>query len=338
MVNPAERAVRGLDGWQQRHTVPAFGFAVVKKFGDDNGGVLSANLAFSAFGAVFPLLLFLVTILGMVLSSDPSARQRVLNSALSEFPVIGTQLGSNIHAIQRGSAVALTIALLGLVWTASGLAQAGLFTMAQIWNLPGPKRPDFAHRLLRSFGFLAVLASGLVVTTGLASFGTFSRRALALAVVAELAAVAVNIGQYLLAFRVLTPTAVETRKLWPGAVVAGIGWTVLQALGGFLVGHSLRGRSEVYGTFAVVLGLLAWVYLGVRLTVYAAEFNTVLARRLWPRSIVQPPLTAADRTSLALQAEENQRRPEQEVSVSFREPTGAECPQPAQMSKGNNRI
>ena len=76
-----------------------------------------------------------------------------------------------------------------------------------------------------------------------------------------------------------------------------------------------------------MLGLLAWIYLATEVTVYSAELNVVLARRLWPRSIVQPPLTEADRASMALQALQNQRRPEQHVEVTFndREPD-AEAP------------
>jgi uncharacterized BrkB/YihY/UPF0761 family membrane protein len=96
-----------------------------------------------------------------------------------------------------------------------------------------------------------------------------------------------------------------------------VAWTLLQLLGGYLVGHQLHGASEVYGTFAMVIGLIAWVFLGVRVTVYAAEINTVIDRRLWPRSILQPPLTPADRESLRLQAIEEERRPEQRVVVSF---------------------
>jgi hypothetical protein len=72
--------------------------------------------------------------------------------------------------------------------------------------------------------------------------------------------------------------------------------------------------------------------------VYAAEVNVVLARHLWPRSVIQPPLTEADRSSMALQALQNQRREEQEVTVSFNDrPRGEQAhPQtprtPAQVS------
>jgi hypothetical protein len=66
-----------------------------------------------------------------------------------------------------------------------------------------------------------------------------------------------------------------------------------------------------------VLALLAWIYLVLQVTVYAAEVNVVRARRLWPRSLVQPPLTEADRAALALQPLQNQRREEQQISVTF---------------------
>ncbi len=73
-----------------------------------------------------------------------------------------------------------------------------------------------------------------------------------------------------------------------GAVVAGIAWQALLAAGGYLVGHNLRHATDIYGFFAVVLGLLSWLYLGSELTLYAAEVNVVLTRRLWPRSLLPP--------------------------------------------------
>jgi uncharacterized BrkB/YihY/UPF0761 family membrane protein len=127
---------------------------------------------------------------------------------------------------------------------------------------------------------------------------------------------ATNIGMFFLSFRVLTPKGVPTRQLVPGAAAGGLAWTVLQALGTYVVGH-LRETNAVYGAFATVLVLLAWISLSVGITVYAAELNVVLARRLWPRSIVQPPLTEADRAVLAAQALQNQRRDDQRVHVSY---------------------
>jgi YihY family inner membrane protein len=319
-VNPLEKVLRRIDVAQQRFAPAAVVFGVTKKFGDDNAGILVSNLAFSAFLCIFPLLLLLVTVLNIVLVHDPGARSSLLHSTLHEFPVIGNQLGSQIHGLQRSSVIGLIAGVLGLLWGSTGLAQSGLFSMSQVWNLAGPDRPNFVKRLGRSFAFLAVLGSGIVVTTGLAGFGTFGRHNVVLGVLSELLALIVNIATYFGAFRVLTPKVVHSPQLVAGAIVGGTAWTILQAVGGYLIGHDLKNDSTTYGTFGVVLGLVAWVYLGSQITIYAAELNTVLARHLWPRGLVQPPLTDADQKSLALQATQNQRRPEQEVSVGFTTP------------------
>jgi len=140
-------------------------------------------------------------------------------------------------------------------------------------------------------------------------------------------AVLANVGLYFVSFRVLTPKGVPSRALFPGAVAGGAGWTLLQAAGGYLVHHYVRTDS-VYSVFGIVLGLVAWLYLVVQMTVYAAEVNAVLARHLWPRSIIQPPLTESDRAAMALQALQNQRRDEQHVRVSFTDrPRGTRAPQ-----------
>jgi YihY family inner membrane protein len=324
-VNPVERGIRRVDAIQQRHKASAFVFGVVKKYGDDNGGTLASSLAHSAFVAVFPLLLVLVTILGLVASGNPSLQSDVVHAATSQFPgLIGHKL-NGIHALRRSSALGLAVGLLGLLWGAAGLAQAGLFTMEQVWNLPGPARPGYLPRLARSVIFLGVLGSVVIVTTLLAGLDTFGHNAIAVVALAELFAVVANVGLYFVSFRVLTPKGVPSRALVVGAVAGGVAWTLLQALSTYLVHHYLHSDS-VYGAFAVVLGLVAWIYLGVQMTVYAAEVNVVLARRLWPRSIVQPPLTEADRAAMALQALQNQRREEERVRVSFTDrPRGAKA-------------
>jgi len=325
-VNPAERLIRSADATQQRYRGTAFVFAVVKKFGDDSGGALVANLAYAAFVSVFPLLLITVTVLVKVAGSDPALRASVIAAATRQFPYIGRQLAGNIHGLTQESTPGLVVGLLLLVWGVTRLAQAGLYTMEQVWNLPGPARPGYLPRLIRSVLFLLVLAVGLAASTGLGGLVTYGRHALAIAVLAQALAVLANVALFFASFRVLTPAGVPSRQLLPGVVAGGMFWTLVQALGAYLVHHFLRSDS-VYGVFATVLGLLAWIYFGVQAFVYAAEVDVVLARRLWPRSIVQPPLTEADRSAIALQALQNQRRPEQTVEVRFTDrPAGAPVP------------
>jgi YihY family inner membrane protein len=328
-VNPVERLARRVDSAQRRFPPLAFVVGVVRKFGDDNGGVLVANLAYSAFISVFPLLLILVTVLIQVAARDPALRQQVVNAAVHQFPLARHELG-NIHALRRSTVASLVAGLLLLTWGVTRLGQAGLYTMAEVWNLPGPSRPGYLPRLGRAVLFLGLLGAVVIASTLLAALAAFGHRTTTVSALVQLLAAGVNVGLYLLSFRVLTPRAVPGRALLPGAVAGGIAWTALQALGAYLAAHFLHSDS-VYGVFATVLGLLAWIYLGVEVTVYAAEINVVLARRLWPRSIVQPPLQEADRSSMALQALQNQRRPEQRVQVWFADrPPGAPSPERSQ--------
>ena len=255
----------------------------------------------------------------------PACGPDALDAVAKQIPLIGQQLTGNVHQLRRSSIIGLIVGLAVLVWGTTRLAQAGIFTMEQVWNLPGPARPGYVPRLGRSALFLVVLGLGVIVTTGLTVLEAFGHQRGMFTAGADILAAVVNSAMYIVGFRVLTPVGVPTRQLLPGAIAGGIAWTLLQLLGSYLVRHFLN-TAAVYGVFATVLGLLAWVYLAVEITVYAAEINSVLAWRLWPRAMVQPPLTEADRASMALQALQNQRREEQLVEVTFTDRQEGEQP------------
>ena len=314
-MNPIERVVRRVDGFQQTHRPLAIGFGVIKKFGDDRAGSLAALIAYYGFLAIFPLLLLLTTVLGFAMERNRALNRSVLRSALRDFPIVGQQLGQAIHPLQ-GNALALAGGIVGLIWGSLGVTQAGQLAMAEVWNVPGVDRPPFVTRLLRGFCLLGVFGVGLVATTLIASLSAFGG-GLPVKAAGVALSVALNVGLFVLAFRVLTVRDVPTRSLVPGAILGGICWSLLQVLGAYLVGHQLRHASQVYGYFASVLGLVSWLFLGAQLTLYAAEANVVWARRLWPRSIVQPPLTDADKRAFDDIALQGERRPEQSVESNW---------------------
>jgi YihY family inner membrane protein len=330
-MNPVERVLRRVDRWQQRHKPAACTFGVIKKYGDDNAGQLAASLTHTGFLTLFPLLLVLTTILGLVAASHPGLRHSVDDAVSRQFPLIGRQLTGNVSALKRSSLIGLVTGLVLAIWGTAGLAQSAMFAMAQIWNIPGPHRPGYLQRLGRSGLFLLGLLVGVVATTGLAGLSAFGHQNPGIIVAGDVLAVMVNVAMFVFAFRVLTPKGVPIRDLVPGAIVAGILWTLLQTAGALVVKHYLSSES-VYHLFAIVLALIAWIYLLVTIMLYSAELNVVLVRRLYPRSILQPPLTEADRAALALQPLQNQRREEQQVHVTFDdrpdgEPTARRTPQ-----------
>ena len=285
------RLIAAVDAFQQRHESLAFPIAVWRKFSDDRAGNLAALVAYYAFLSTFPLLLVLVTVLGMVLAGNPRLQQDVLNSALTEFPVIGTQLRANVHSLGRsgvGLAVGLVLTFLG----ARGVANAMQNAMNQVWEVPRRSRPGFPSSWLRSFALIAVIGLGVVVTTALSGIGSWSGhtflgpwgRVLVLAV-----SLALNIGLFWVGLRTATAARVGWRELRLGAILSAIVWQALQFVGGYVVAHSLRNASALYGTFGLVLGLLAWFHLQAQLTLYAIEADVVRARKLVPRSLRPEP-------------------------------------------------
>ena len=108
----ASRLVEKLDGFQRGRRWVGFPLAVVYKFADDQGSYLAALIAYYGFLSLFPLLLLLVTILGFVLQGDAELQEQLLDSALGQFPVIGSQLRDNVHSLTgNGAGLALGIAL-----------------------------------------------------------------------------------------------------------------------------------------------------------------------------------------------------------------------------------
>jgi len=285
-----ERQVRRVDRFQQRHTVIAFPWAVMQKFGNDQAGGKAALIAYYGLFALFPLLLLLATVLGFVLSGNPALRDQLINSALGSFPVIGDQIRSQVHPLE-GNTTALIIGIVGTLYGSLGIGFAMQNAMNTVWNIP------FAT---------ALTAFATAVATGMTA------RLVALA-----GAVLLNLALFLLAFMVLTAEPLRPRDVAVGAICATVLWQTLQLLGTWYVTRGLQKASATYGIFAVVITLLSWLYLGAQLTMLAAEINVVLRYRLWPRSVTQPPLTRADRLMLERLAQMEVRRPEQRVATSF---------------------
>jgi len=283
-----KRMLERFDRYQQLHPWLGLPLAVVRKYGDDRGGFLAALIAYYGFLSIFPLMLVLVTVLGMVLSGNPSLQKSIESSALQQFPVIGPQLKENIDAIS-GNTLVLVIGILGSVWGGLGVMAATQNAFDEAWGVPMPKRSNFFISKLRSLAMLVVLGGFLVASTFLVGWATaLSAPGWVKAMLGVLAPFALNLGLYMIAFWVLTARDVGWRDVLPGAIVGAVGWTALQIFGGLLVQRQVRNATQLYGVFGLVIGTLFWIYLGAQLTMYSAELNVVLKRRQWPRSLTAP--------------------------------------------------
>ena len=279
------KLVRTLDAWQQGNPVLGPGVAAYRKLRNDDGNALAVALAWYGFVAISPLLLLVVTVFGFV-GADSLGDKLV--STLQQFPVIGSGFttgegASNIH----GSGLGLVIGAVGLLYGATGVTRSGQRMMARVWDVPLERRGRFASRLGRGLAALVVIGFAFLVTAFASGVVTSNGRNFAIRIGVLVPLIAVNLGLYLVSFLVLTPRDMSGwRALLPGSLLAGAGFTLLTTLGTGLVQHQLRNTSDTYGAFASVIGIVTYLLLLATLTVYAAELNVVLYRRLWPRSFL----------------------------------------------------
>jgi YihY family inner membrane protein len=303
-----------MDRAQRQRPWAAVPFAVVKRYGESNIGNLAATIAYYGFFSIFPLLLVLTSIGGYVLQDRPDLQEQLLGSALAQFPVVGAQIRQNVTSIQ-GSGIAVAVGLALAIWAGLGGVRAAQVAMDTVWDVPRKQRPGFPRSTGIALLSLVVLAA-FIVTASVVTWLTGRAGGIAGTTLGVMASLALNVGFFALGYRVLTTADVTWRQVAPGAVIAGAGWTALLALGGWLVSSRISSSAHVYGTFAVVIGLLGWIYLGAQIALVGAVTNVVLAHRLWPRSL-RGELTQADRAALRRSAEQEERVPPETIDVTF---------------------
>jgi YihY family inner membrane protein len=157
-------------------------------------------------------------------------------------------------------------------------------------------------QVLRSLKVLATIGVGLVLTTLISGFVTSSSKDIHLAVGGRIGgwilSIALDVGLFVAAFRMLTDTDVSTRDVLPGALLSGVVFFVLQQLSALIIARHLKSAQSTYGSFATVITILWWFYLQSIVTLLGAQLNVVLKERLYPRSLVDAPQTEADRRAL----------------------------------------
>ncbi|HVQ90045.1 MAG TPA: YihY/virulence factor BrkB family protein [Mycobacteriales bacterium] len=332
---PLMRVLDRIDAFQQRHRSVGLPLAVVYKYFDDQGNLLTALITYYGFLSLFPLLLLMVTILGFLLQGDPGLQQRVVDSALSQFPIIGDQIAGNITGL-RGSGVAVAVGVVVSLYGGLGAAQAAQTALNKVWGVPRGSRPNPLMARLRSLLMLVIVGGGILLTTVLSALTTAAETygggvGTAGRIGAAALAVIVNIGLFMLAFRLLTVRAVTIKQIRGGAIAAAVIWQALQSAATFYLGHVLRTANSSYGTFALVLGLFAWIYLGALTLVLCAEVNAVRAERLWPRNlrtvfVDDVELTAADQRAYRSYATTERHKSSEHIEVTFDHPPSSPGP------------
>ncbi len=250
----------------------------------------------------------------------PALQHSISNSVLAQFPVIGDQLEQQRPLAPTDTCSCWCSGCSPRCCSGLGVTNAAQNAFDRVWAVPMKDRPDFLHarpRGLLLLGSLGVMFLAATVVTGLVTGGLHLGGTLG-KVAAIVLSLLLNVGLFMAAFRFMTSKTIATRCLWVGVIVAAVFWEMLQSVGGIYIGHVLKHSNSTYGLFGFVIALLVFLHLGAQLTLYAAEINVVVTRKLWPRSLLGPPSVPADEETLTALAKVEERHDNEQVDVEFK--------------------
>jgi membrane protein len=319
-----DRITAWADRLQRKHAVLGFPYAVVKKYGDDEGGRQAALITYYGFLSIFPLLLLGVAILSRVLADHPDLRQRLITE------IVPSALRSTVEhslATLPTSAIPFVAGLVGLLLSGTGVVFSVYQTLNHVAAVRYRSRAGFVSRYVRVFTVLAMLLVGAVavgaltvVVTALHHQPGVERAA------AVLGSALIVFAVLLFGAKLLLARPAPVRALWPGAILGAAAVTVVLNAGPLLLARLVTKAGPVYGSFATVAGMFALLYLVGQALVYGAEVAAVRYARLWPRALDPNRPTAADARALALLAREQERLPSARVETHLAAPSSPPVP------------
>jgi len=320
--------VARLDRYQRSHRRLSFPLSVAYKFGDDQGFYLAALITFYGFLSLFPLLLVLLAVLGVVLEGNPGLQSDIVNSALNQFPIIGDDLSDPKRL--GGSALTITLGVLISLYGGLGIAQALQHAMNVAWGVPRNERPNPLRVRLRSLRLLGLGGLSIVATTVLSALGSNAQAFGAdvtqgVAVALTAASVLINGALFVLLFIFGTARRLRVRDVAIGALLAAVTWQALQFFGTVFLGTTFKHASATNSVFGLVLGVIASIHLESIAVVFCVELNAVRVRRLYPRALLTPftdsvSLTKADEQAYASYAQAQRHKGFQKIDVEFDQP------------------
>jgi membrane protein len=254
-------------------------------FDQDDGAIVSRSIAFYALFSLFPLMLVLVSITSSVLVSD-QAKELVLNVVDEYIPSATSFVKDNIErAIEERGTMGF-IALLGLIWSASGVFTAIFRSVNRAWG--NPKSELFWSEKLFGLGVVLVVGLLLVAAT---MFGTIVSivRGWPVAlfgwqpfsepgsgelwgIMSALVPPLTSILAFMILYRTIPRNKVRWRDVWIGGLIAGLVWEAARRLYTWYL-TNFASYSLIYGSVAAIIGFLLWAYLGAMIMLMGAEFT-----------------------------------------------------------------
>ncbi len=290
-----------------RETVP---FRVITAFGESQASNYAAALAFSAFLAMFPMILGALSVIGLAIR-DPVTEARFQSLILQLFPGSAQpELQHAILGVKQSAGWLALVSLGGLVWSASGIFATMEFALTQIF---GTKQRDMLRQKLMGFVMMLVLVTALGITVGSNSAAGYLSQFIPYAwVLSFVIGASVMVALLVLLYRFVPNRTFSLREVLPGALLAGV---LIEALSlAFPLYTRFAGSFNTYGAqFGLFFLLATWLYLLSELLLLGAVYNRFRLGQPATKGLIASPM-------------QESHEPERPVDVIRRKKRGNSAP------------
>lgn len=293
-MNIFQKSINGFDSFQRRYRLPGFIYAVIKKYGEDKVGYQAALLTYYGFLAIFPLLLVVTTVAGILATGHPEVKTTIINSMTSYFPVLGNQLTEHVNTFHR-SGIALVVGILFVLYGTRGVVDVFRYGVNHIWHEPEDNDGGFLKNLIKNFSIMFIGGFGLIGASAISGFVAAAGHGVAVRALSAVVNLAILFGLFVFLMNACLPHHVSAKQVRKGAATAMLGLVLMQVLGGYVITRELHSLDALYSYFAISLGLLFWIYLQAQVLYYSVTVAAVDSQKLWPRSLTGNNKTAADK-------------------------------------------
>jgi membrane protein len=267
--------------------------AAFNQWNRQNATRLAGSLAFYSLLSLAPLMLVLISIVGLVLGHS-AAQKQVVEEVQS---LMGPAAGNAMAAFVKGSdhtsqgVLATIFGLVTLLFSASGVVIELRSALNYIWEVPEPQTSGFgmikSFIKERLFSFAMVLGVGfllivsLVISTWISAFAALSAsvvrgEAILFHLVNVIFSFVVITVLFAAVYKVMPDVKLQWRDVLLGGAVTSLLFTVGKVLLGLYLGRA--SYSSMYGAAASVVVLIAWVYYSAQIFFLGAEFTREFAR------------------------------------------------------------
>jgi membrane protein len=269
--------------------VPVLGtaLAVKERYEADLGNHLAASIAFFGFLSLFPLALLGLSVAGFVLAGDVAAQQEIADTVTEAVPGLGVVLGDAIETAVATRGVTGLVGLIGVLLAGLRVIAIATEAISRVHRVEIDDNAVVAKA--RALGNLLVLGTLAILATSAGAVAGFVGRAgdvvglpdaVVRGVAAPLLSFALDFVLFVVAYRVLAASrGPRWEHLWPGAVLAAVGWTALKVFGATYVGNQAANWDAVYGALGGIIAAMLLLFLAARIFLYGAQLNAVRCER-----------------------------------------------------------